>query len=158
MTGDPKATPSVRDKMIPEFSGRRPQSFPSILGGESSDDGAAAPRPVGVGEGSCAPPTGEGGRLCVLFLRDAGAPAHGGGATPRATAAPSPASSVKRGKGSLCPFSRAARSSREKHMPVALCDELLVGLTVHGGRYLSYPGEGLVKDGLSYVANAIHNI
>ena len=32
------------------------------------------------------------------------------------------------------------------------------GLTVHGGGYLSYPGEGLVKDGLSYVANAIHNI
>ena len=76
MTGDPKATSaSFRHsiEMIPEFSGRRPQSFPSILGGESSDDGVVAPRPVGVGEGSCAPPTGEGGRLCVLFLRDAGA-------------------------------------------------------------------------------------
>ena len=32
------------------------------------------------------------------------------------------------------------------------------GLTVHGAGYLSYPGEGLVKDGLSYVANAVHNI
>ena len=32
------------------------------------------------------------------------------------------------------------------------------GLTVHGAGFLSYPGEGLVKDGLSYVANAVHNI
>ena len=29
---------------------------------------------------------------------------------------------------------------------------------VHGAGLLSYPGEGLVKDGLSYVANAVHNI
>ena len=37
------------------------------------------------------------------------------------------------------------------------------GLTVasdnmQGDGYLSYPGEGLVKDGLSYVGNAIHSI
>eukprot|EP01043_Picozoa_sp_COSAG02_P008797 COSAG02_NODE_287_length_25647_cov_245.259316_22_plen_62_part_00 len=32
------------------------------------------------------------------------------------------------------------------------------GLTVHGAGYLSYPGEGLVKDGLSYMANTVHNI
>ena len=32
------------------------------------------------------------------------------------------------------------------------------GLTVHGAGFLSYPGEGLIKDGLSYVANAVHNI
>ena len=31
------------------------------------------------------------------------------------------------------------------------------GLTVHGAGFLSYPGEGLIKDGLSYVANAVHN-
>ena len=29
---------------------------------------------------------------------------------------------------------------------------------VHGAGLLSYPGEGLVRDGLSYVANAVHNI
>jgi hypothetical protein len=42
----------------------------------------------------------------------------------------------------------------------ANCDTILAdaGLTVHGAGYLSYPGEGLVKDGLSYVGNAIHNI
>ena len=40
------------------------------------------------------------------------------------------------------------------------CDTILAdaGLAVHGGGYLSYPGEGLVKDGLSYMANTIHNI
>ena len=32
------------------------------------------------------------------------------------------------------------------------------GLTVHGTGLLPYPGEGLVRDGLSYVANAMHNI
>ena len=41
-----------------------------------------------------------------------------------------------------------------------LTDTILAsaGLTVHGAGFLSYPGEGLVKDGLSYVGNAIHSI
>ena len=44
-------------------------------------------------------------------------------------------------------------------------DAILVGagLTVasddmQGNGFLSYPGEGLVKDGLSYIGNAIHSI
>ena len=43
----------------------------------------------------------------------------------------------------------------------ANCSDTIIadaGLTVHGAGFLSYPGEGLVKDGLSYVANAVHNI
>ena len=45
------------------------------------------------------------------------------------------------------------------HRPLGV-DTILAGagLTVHGAGFLSYPGEGLIKDGLSYVANAIHNI
>ena len=41
-----------------------------------------------------------------------------------------------------------------------LTDTILAsaGLTVYGAGFLSYPGEGLVKDGLSYVGNAIHSI
>ena len=59
LTGDPKATCAVRDRGAQEFSKRRSQSFPSLLGVESSDDGAAAPHPAGGGEGSCDPPTGS---------------------------------------------------------------------------------------------------
>ena len=59
LTGDPKATRAVRDRGAQEFSRRRSQSFPSLLGVESSDDGAAAPRPAGGGDGSCDPPTGS---------------------------------------------------------------------------------------------------
>eukprot|EP01043_Picozoa_sp_COSAG02_P044179 COSAG02_NODE_3920_length_6045_cov_4.403128_1_plen_45_part_00 len=33
-----------------------------------------------------------------------------------------------------------------------------VGLTVVGSGLFSYPGEGLVRDGLSDLAGAIHNI
>ena len=43
----------------------------------------------------------------------------------------------------------------------ANCSDTIIadaGLTVHGAGFLSYPGEGLVKDGLGYVANAVHNI
>ena len=44
--------------------------------------------------------------------------------------------------------------------PNEFADSILAGagLTVHGAGYLSYPGEGLVRDGLSYMANTIHNI
>ena len=59
LTGEPKATCAVPDKESLEFSRRRSQSFPSLLGVESSDDGAAAPRPAGGGDGSCDPPTGS---------------------------------------------------------------------------------------------------
>ena len=43
--------------------------------------------------------------------------------------------------------------------PNEFVDSILAGagLTVHGGGYLSYPGKGLVTDGLSYVSSAIHN-
>ena len=43
----------------------------------------------------------------------------------------------------------------------ANCSDTIIadaGLAVHGAGFLSYPGEGLIKDGLSYVANAVHNI
>ena len=32
------------------------------------------------------------------------------------------------------------------------------GRDMHGNGFLSYPGEGLVKEGLSYVGNALHGI